>query len=461
MSTIDIRDYQLQGSDFISQRGKAYLTDDAGLGKTLTVLHALHRIRMFPVIITASTVGLYTWSGELQRWFNEPSMIYTGLPHERRKLWKQFCGSDLKFLITTYGMLDEIIDQSQYPRVLWRALVQDEVHRAGILNRNSLTYKKSYKFANTLPVYIPLTGTPVRHNPSDLWAPLHAISPRVFPSYWKFVNEHCVVTKVDFDTCIEPRPRDPLQFHKFVSQFMLRRRKEDVLKELPPKTRVPLLVKPSVAQKRIYNQLANDMIAHDATSGNLIITPNSVARITRFRQLLVCPRILGVDDEGAAITAVADAIEDLFCSGRPAVIFTPYREAVPFFESYLKRRLSPIAVFKIHGGLTAKDVNFVETSFQTMTNPRRVVICVIKSGTSFQLSKASDSFFVGYEWSAIENSQSEDRLHRLGQVNNVTCNYCVHPGTIDDEILLKLDVKTTAENWTLRPQDMLKGIKKI
>lgn len=447
-----MREYQRYSSDFIVNKRRVYLADEAGLGKTLSVLDAVVRLGAKRILVTAPKCALYTWGAEGEKWFSLRSIVYTGTVAVRKRLLETFINDcEITILVTTYAMLSEVMNI-----IKWDALIQDEVHRAGLFNRKSKTWAISAKASRLVATYVAVTGTPIRRDLTDLWPILHIINPIKFASFWNFVNDHCIVTTIGYDRQIEGRPKDVLKFKQLVSTYMVRHKKKDVLTELPSKQRNVVFCDLDPIQLRAYKSLIETMVYEEDNS--FIVTPTIIAMITRLRELLVCPRVLDINSDGVAIELVGDMLDDLFILERCAVIFTPYRRAVKHFRSYLMKRFKGIEVYEIHGQLSAQEISLAESRFQHSNNCRRVMICVIRSSTSFQLFKASDCFFIGYEWSAIDNSQAEDRLHRIGQQNNVICNYIVHNNTIDAEVALVLNRKQQAENWVLNSDQVLARI---
>lgn len=454
-----LRAYQVQDIEFLSQKGRAYLANEPGLGKTVEVLVALENLGAERVLVVGNKPSLGVWQDEASFWINSEALIYSGEPYLRRKILQDFLTRKVRFLVVNYSLVDEVV--RELPR--WEALVCDEIHKGGLLNRKTKTYK-TIKSIKSKYLFL-VTGTPIRQGPHDLWAPLHLIDPKQFSSYWKFVEEHCIVTKLGFRTTIEAQPKQPLELRKILREYMIHRRKRDVLVELPKKQRQPIKLELSKVQKRVYDKLACELMADTsempdvAEEDLLILAPNKATALLRLRQLLVTPKLLRLSDPGAGLEALPDLVDDQFSVGRSVAVCTPFRQAIPFIADALRKVTQNI--YTIHGKLTAEQVRAASKAFQQLKTTKKALIFTIKSGTSFDAYEASTIFFLGAEWSAIDNKQAEDRLDRLGQKQAVTCYYILYPGTVDDEILEKLNHKHLAENWVLRPKEVLDSFKKI
>lgn len=454
MGKLKLRKYQEEGASFLTHKRRALLADEMGLGKTITALTASTTLGDFPALIVAPKVALYVWQQELEDWYDLPSAIYSGTPSERAAEFAKFKEYGLPYMITNYAFAKEVIDLP----VKWRTIICDEIHMAGLLNRKSKTFKRMKSITRKSRNLFLVTGTPVRATAADLWAPLHLINPKRFSSYWRFVHTYCIVIQEIFGKSIERRPQDPVAFRRMLSNYMIRRYKKDVLEELPDKIRQVVNIDMTPKQARMCRELEEDLMT-EMGDGDVLVTPNTVSMILRQRQLLTTPKMFGDDEPGGALAALKQLAGDEFDAGNSIVVFTPFRQAIPYIKEVLDEHDAHI--YTVSGGMTARDINEqVRNGFQK-EKKRAALICVIKSGASFTAHKAPVAFFLGAEWSLTDNLQAEDRLHRLGQKDSVRIKYLLHRGALADELVKeRLNEKQRAVNWTLTPEDILGRIKK-
>lgn len=453
MQELHLRPYQEEGVDFIvnKRQGRAYNGDHPGLGKTVQALVSMLELWDYGyVLIVGTKVSLGTWQYEAKKWFDLPTTLYSGTPKQRKAIMQEFLKQPKGILITNFAMCEEI---QQYGQI-WQMVIADEIHKGGLLNHKTKTYKAFQKLKNRYLLL--MTGTPIRRGPQDVWAPFHLIDPKAFPAYWPFVNRHCIVIKEMFGSTIENRPSNPKAFNDLVFKYMIRRKKQDVLKDLPNKIRQPIYLQLEGEQLKAYEALSETMIL-DLPDDEILIAQNIATQILRLRQLLVTPRLLGFDYDGAALEALKEMVQDEFDLQQPVAICTPFRQAIPFIKESLKDITTNI--FEIHGQIkqSAKEVSL---QFQQCTNKNKIILYTIKSGMSWDAFEASTVIFIGYEWGAYDNLQAEDRLHRIGQQNTVHVKYLMFKGTVDELVMSKLDDKQMAENWIMRPQDVIKFLKK-
>ncbi|MNV49918.1 hypothetical protein D3C71_1418920 [compost metagenome] len=305
--------------------------------------------------------------------------------------------------------------------------------------------------AKSIPFRILLTGTPYRKGVIDFFGPLSIVDPAKFDSYWKFVNKWCIRIDSGFGKSIERNPSDVGAFRSMIRNYADILRKEDYLKELPGKIRQTVPVIMDKEQERVYKELSEELMA-ETDNGELILSPSILSLLIRLRQILVCPKVLGLDTYGAATETMLDMADDLVEERKPFVIFTPFRQAVPYIAQALHERHSGVRIYSITGGLTPKEFHEAWDGFQK-DNGCRVLICVIKSGASFQATAADTAFFLGYEYDFNLNEQAEDRLNRMGQKNLVNCYYLMSKGTIDDHAVKLLNDKVTGAEWILSNEE--------
>lgn len=444
------RNYQTEGTNYILEHnGRVILADEAGTGKTKTTLNAIVQIGEYPVLILSTKPGLGVWQKEILKWHNEESYIFSGTPQERATALEKFKRNP-KFLITNYAFVKTLC--STFGQRYFKFVAADEIHLPGLLNHKTDIYNNFQELTIRTPYLTMPTGTPMKKNPADLYAPLSLLYPKIFRGYWNFVKEWCETIKTEYNYEIEPLPKDIDAFRKMLHEnYLIRRLKQDVLKELPPKTRQPIPVYMEPAQEKLYNQLATSMwFEYGAT---FVAAPNQLAAVTRARQLLVTPQILGIPIIGGALRMLYEIATEEISLSRPIAIFTPFNEAIPFIKEQIKPLFGD-NIWELHGGLSAKKIQDIVDAFQECKSKTKAIICTIKSGVSQTITEAKTAIFLGYEWGPYDNSQAEDRLHRRGQLDNVRCLYLLHEDVSTENHMIDiLNRKQQASNFVLSPQE--------
>lgn len=476
------KDYQRDGIYKMHTWKRAYQADDMGLGKTLQTLTAIElnpEIKGLNIIVCPK-FALGVWATEIKKWFGKESLIFSGSPAQRKKLWETFLLGDYEYLITNFAMLPEIgslcgIEHKATPTPTWyagpttrraiKSLVVDEAHFSGIFNQKTKFYKAAHRVFKDAQLKYILTGTPMRQGCIDFYGPLSCLDPIRFNSYWKFVQKWCVVIDTPFGKSIERNPANIAAFRAMLAEYMIRRKKEEVLTELPGKQRQLLPVSLSKQQKRIYEELEEELLALIPETGELILTPTMMSKILRQRQVLASPQLLGGTDIGSGVTAIIEHSHLRLDEGVPVVVFTTFRSLIPILKDAFQKEYTnmsgreQIPVFTIQGGLAAEEFTRAWQAFQNSQGPR-VLLVVIKSGASFQATAADTAYFIAPEWDATLNVQAEDRLNRIGQTNFVNIFYVDYDTSVDRRIRELLNAKTeSAELIAGTDADYLRAIR--
>lgn len=449
MTDLQLWDYQKQDAAQIASQYGTINGSKPGTGKTAVALTAAALSNAKTVLIICPKLAFGVWEQEALKWKDWDSTIYTGTPKQRTDCWKAYLKktSYPRILITNIAQAKEVQDR----QVKWDFIIADEVHSIGLLNHKNQAFKVMCKFK--CQHILPMTGTPIRRDPSDLWTLLHLCDPDKFTTYWGFVNRYCIVMKDYFGQHIEGRPKDVRGFNQMLHPYFIRRSVDD---KLPGKYRQCIDIDLEGEHKVMYDQLQQEMILE--AGDQLTVTPNVMTQVLRLRQLLIAPQMFGAKQQGVILDTLCDMLVDQFLNGSAVTICTPFKVCIPYIEDAIYDRMNKehlaISVYKIHGGIKEK-ANDVAMQFQADKNLHKVLIYTIKSGTAFTAHTANTCFFVGYEWSAIDNLQAEDRIYRLGQLKPVMIYYLLAKGTVDQAVMDKLDSKQTAANWVLTPGEML------
>lgn len=439
------REYQRDGVVFLSKPRDhgVLLCDDPGLGKTNQALMALKYLRPDPesVLIIAPLIAHGTWIREAREWIGEDVAVLRPSTREVPAT---------RIVVTNP---EEVQHVAKLP-IDWDLIIVDEIHL--YRNRKTNRYKSLEPLTRKSLVW-GLTGSPIVNGAFDLWSQLHLIAPREFRSYWTFVDSY-LTTYVNSQGHPEVlgEVQDADRFKQMLKRYVLRRRKDAVLSDLPVKTRQPLYVTMSRDQQRAYKEIADDMVTQ-LTNGNYLLTPSILAQMTRLRQTLITPALYGGKHSSAAIDAVVESIGLDFDARLSAAVFTPFVSAIPFIKHALTEKLKSVDISVLQGATKADEREPIITRFQQLESHRKVLICGIDVATSFTATGASQGYFLGYDWTPTDNIQAEDRLHRYGQQNPVNIKYVVHPNTVDEHVLNILDQKVTWSELATNPLRFMEG----
>lgn len=442
---LTLREYQSSGVDFLVEHGRAILGDEMGLGKTCQAVLAAKKL-MRPnqkCLIVCPKPAIGVWEREIKVWTGDSCIKYAGTLPQRTKSWKQF--SSVDWCITNFAHLRDL------PKKSWRIIIIDEAHHLKNPKVGPfITLDKEY-YSKYLLL---LSGSPVKNGAQDLWTLLHLVDPIAFPKYWGFVMKYLVTLKDERlgYTEITGAVKHPLAFQQLLRKYMIRRLKKDHLKELPAKTRMQIPIQHSAKQRKLYDTLADEMML-ELPNGNLLLTPNTMTKILRLRQLNVSPKLLGFPEKGTMIDAFLEDMEDEFHVG-PILVFTPFAKLLPGLRDILAEKGVASAI--IQGGMAESKITAIVTAFQNGTHKRQALLCSVLSGQSWTATRASVAYFLGYDWVPANCHQAEDRIHRFGQTRGVRIKYFTCEDTVDEHVLSVLSQKTTWATLALEPTKLLR-----
>ncbi|MBW3088520.1 SNF2 helicase associated domain-containing protein [Bifidobacterium sp. 82T24] len=472
-----LRPYQVEGFRWLNaicDKGfGGILADEMGLGKTVQLLSLLVSRRgefrkVGPNLIVCPASLVYNWAAECAKFAPELTVeVVAGTKAERRRILEAARGgagdvdagvvvgtagdgttdgTDPRaavpdVLITSYDLLRR--DIADYDGIACCCMVLDEAQYV----KNHAT--KSSKAVRSVAARhrFALTGTPIENRLAELWSIFDFLMPGMFGSYAHF-RERFEMPILSGDEQAQAR------LQAFVGPFILRRRKADVLKDLPEKIENVITVRLEGEQRRLYAALEQRLRAtlnkqkdKDFNTGKIQV----LAQLTRLRQACCDPRLLyanyggDLPESGAGASgkrvkapksAKLDAIEELVLScrdaGRKMLIFSQFTSYLDLIAERLRR--DDIAYDVITGSTPKKRRLELVDAFNADDTP--VFLISLKAGnTGLNLTGACVVVHADPWWNAAAQDQATDRAHRIGQTQDVNVYQIVAKDTIEERIL--------------------------
>lgn len=412
--------FQEEGVQFLLDHdGKAILGDDMGLGKTIQAICYVQAAQKFPTIIVCPSSLKGNWENEIRKWVPKATIeILYG-----KKSSKIVKGK--KFYIINYDVIQhwyqEIIDLKPEQMIL------DECHY--IKNSRALRTKAIKMIAKHIPNILPISGTPVINRPIELYNTINLIHPNLFPNMMQYAKKYCNAHHTGFGWDFSGASNLE-ELYSIVSNFMIRRTKNEVLTELPEKRRsfIPMELSNQKEYTRArYNFLSWIRETKGEKAMKRAENAQTLAQIGQLRQLAV---------KGALQNSL-QWIEDFLCSDEKLVVFAIHSEII----DAIMEKFNGICV-KIDGSIPSSKRQAIVEEFQTNKNIRLFVGNINAAGVGLTLTAASNIAFLELPWSPGELVQAEDRCHRIGQKNAVTINYLIPKDTIEETLAEIMHHKT-------------------
>ena len=435
-----LRPYQQTGLDWLDALGRAglggLLADDMGLGKTIQTLAHLAVLKAEgalerPVLIVSPTSVLPNWQAEATRFAPDLSLLvlHGAKRHGRHA---EITGHDV--VLTSYPLL--IRDRQALAAERFTLVVFDEAHNL----KNPRTVLHQAAKALDADRKIALTGTPVENRLADAWALFDLLVPGLLGDRRGFQRNYSGPVEGHGDLVAKAHLARKLK------PFLLRRTKEAVATELPPKLVLPLMITPAPAQMALHESqrlLMQERVRDEIARVGLMRARIAVlTALTRLRQICCDPRLIDKDETRPAPSAKLDRLlellEEMIPEGRRIILFSQFTSMLDLIKPELDAR--GVAWVEITG--KTKDRITPVARFQSSAVP--VILISLKAGgTGLNLTAADTVILYDPWWNPAIEAQAIDRAHRIGQTEPVFVYRMVAAGTIEEKILLLQQRKST------------------
>ncbi len=420
-----LRRYQKEAFKWLSVLSKYHmggiLADDMGLGKTLEVITAIKADdSLIPSLIVCPKSLLFNWYSEFEKFDGETEvkMIYGNQDVRKNKISKINPKSKIVY-ITAYDSLRNDIDL--YNDINFNYLILDEAQNIkNVTALKSVAVKSidaSHRFA--------LTGTPIENNIIDLWS----IFDFVMPGYLQDLNifKTRYLNNESFNEIIR----------KKVAPFILRRTKEEVLQDLPPKFERIVSCDMNNFQRKIYDAHIND--AKTKLDEGLSI--EILAYLTRLRQICVDPKLFIDEYEHSSgkIEYLKEMIPEYIQEGHRILIFSSFVTGLNIVSELLKEL--NIRYLMLTGDTKIEQRKMDTDEFNKNEDIKVYLISLKAGGTGLNLVGADTVIHLDPWWNVSAENQATDRAHRIGQTRNVEVIKLVASESIEERVIELQNIK--------------------
>jgi SWI/SNF-related matrix-associated actin-dependent regulator 1 of chromatin subfamily A len=402
-----------------AKRGRALIADDMGLGKTVQALAWLQlHPELRPALIVVPASLKLNWLKEAHSCMPNPQAeVISGT--------KTYPVRG-KIVIINYDILSNWVDYFS-KKLSFKVLVMDEIH--SVKNSTSKRTKAVKKIAKGIPHILGLSGTPIVNRPVEMYNALTLIDSTVIPSYKEYTRRYCGAKYNGFGWDYSGATNTVELNKRLTDTIMLRRKKVDVLKDLPDKLKafVPI----EIDNREEYEIAEEDFIQFlENTKGKEIAVKASgaaaLAEIEGLKQLSLHGKL------GSCI----EWIEEFLQTDQKLVVFAIHKYAI----DALMNKFKSVAV-KVDGTVSMVERNTSVEEFQNNPKVRLFIGNIQAAGVGLTLTTASNVAFIEFPWTPSALMQAEDRCHRIGQKDSVTIHYLMAVDTIEEKIANLLDRK--------------------
>ena len=425
-----LRPYQKEGFEWLKTLEQygfcGILADDMGLGKTLQIIAVLldRPAGSPPSLVVCPASLVYNWEHEFARFAPDlDTLVITGNAEERQVLLQQ-AGSK-QVWITSYELLRR--EEGAYQAIDFDYMILDEAqYIKNHTTRNAKTVKE-IRAAHR----VALTGTPIENRLSELWSIFDFLMPGFLHPYSVFRKEY------EIPIVKEQDERKLARFKRMTRPFILRRLKEDVLKDLPPKTEEQVMTVLSGRQKQLYQACVLQL--RERLSGQTAEEYNKnqiqiLSELTRLRRLCCDPRLCleGYTEESAKLDTCMELVQSSVEAGHKLLLFSQFTGMLSLIEARLHS--AQIGFYKLTGSTPKEERQRLVDCFQQDETP--VFLISLKAGgTGLNLTAADIVIHYDPWWNVAAQNQATDRIHRIGQQHPVTVYKLIAKGTIEEQIV--------------------------
>jgi superfamily II DNA or RNA helicase len=424
-----LRPYQIQGAEWLLARARnglgALLADEMGLGKTVQTLATIEALPGTTLVVCPSSL-VWNWKREAQHFLPDLSVLCLDGP-DREKRFAAIPAHRL--VITSYALLRRDIER--YKAMTFAAVVLDEAQH--IKNPDSQNAKAAC--ALTAQSRFILTGTPVENSLRDLWSLFEFLLPGYLGSRQDFKDR--------YETPLLNGERGAIwqRLSRRLEPYLMRRRKQEILAELPDKIEQVIEVELSLEQKTAYTQLQQAARAQidelsDRSSGAARM--RVLTALLRLRQACCDLRLLGAQDASSSkLNALLELVGETIDGGHRALIFSQFTAMLDIIAGALEE--AGISFCRLDG--STRNRKEVVDRFQNDERIPLFLISLKAGGVGLNLTAADTVIHFDPWWNPAVEAQATDRAHRIGQQRIVTSIKLIARDTVEERVLRMQETK--------------------
>lgn len=409
--------YQLEGIAFLMPRHSALLADEMGLGKTMQAVLSIRLLfqagLVQRVLLVCPKPLVFNWSRELKMWANDlPFEVVGGDTQARRATWLV---SNCPLKLVNYEVLTRDADMLQEEAAHFDLVVLDEAQR--IKNRESKTAQvvRSIKRSRSWAI----TGTPIENRPEDL------------VNIFAFVDPGRIPPET-------PAKRLP----QLTGDCILRRTKEDVQSDMPPKIVRDMCIELSPAQREAYDLAETEGIVRLNSLGETVTVQHVFQLVMRLKQICNFDPFTGAS---AKLEQLLADMEEVAENGRKAIIFSQWVEPL----EVLAKALEQYGPLQFHGKIPGVDRPRILDQFKADPTKHVILMSYGTGSVGLNLQFTNYVFLFDRWWNPAIEDQAINRAHRIGQKYPVTVTRFVTENTIEKRIAEVLERKRQLFNELL------------
>ncbi len=424
-----LRPYQQEGYEWLGflyeHRFGACLADDMGLGKTVQAITLLAGLAEgsiasvaaagTPHLIVVPPSLLFNWENELARF----SPLLKVITYSGTKRSLEF--GDAAIVLTSYGILQR--DSDKLAEIPFHVIIFDEAQQVKNLQAATTTAARRLNGKFTLA----LTGTPMENHLGEYYSIMDLSLPGLLGSYEEFRKKIDMKGFGGIDTLI-----------RRTKPFVLRRTKQMIADELPPRMESDLYLELTPRQRALYQKTVEEVrgTIEEAYRAKATGQARMIAltAILRLRQICLCPSLfIKGKVDSPKLEALGDQLLELRDEGHSALVFSQFTGFLDIIQEGLKKR--GLECLRLDGSTPVPKRKDIVRSFQESESPRVFLISLKAGGKGLNLTRATYVYHMDPWWNPAVENQASDRAHRIGQTAQVTVTRLLMRHTVEEKMM--------------------------
>lgn len=386
---IQLRDYQKVGRDFLIEKRRAFLTDDAGLGKTLQAAEAAVE---FPALVSAPAYLTDQWYNFLKNQYPDKKVVIATGATMHRFERQQKLKKKADWYVVNHQMFRGWFE---FPDC--RTVIFDECHH--LRNRTALQSRGAAKYASDMDRYVyMLSASPMWKDTDDIWMQLHILQPQIFTSYRDFVDYFMLVD----DTAYGPKVlglkrQTKRELESMLSVLMLGRSYKDVGRQLPPTIETEIAVEFPKPIRDKYEELRRKYRIQLEEDETLILS--NYLQVMRLLRLFTNFK----DKQEAAINRIEDV-------DKPTLVYTWYKDTASDISKLMQQRFGKDNVYCLTGDIPPQERH--RLAHEAQRKGKHIVATLSALGEGINLYHYRHVLFYEEDWPPGRNYQALRRVLR-------------------------------------------------
>jgi SNF2 family DNA or RNA helicase len=467
---VDFYPHQTEGVRKLSKVRSFLLADEMGLGKSLQAITVFAidvqtgKAKRCIVVCPATLKG--NWAEELEKFTSFRVMVLDGTPEKRAKqltLFREAIDTIEPYhvLIVNYEQVAAHLED--FNALEFDMAIYDEAHTI----KNHKAKRTKAVLALETQRSAMLTGSPMLNHVHELWTLLHKVNPLAFPNYYVFVHRYVVFG--GYKGKVPVGIKNEAELIERLQSIMVRRLKSEVL-NLPEKHFIQVKVDLTPAQRRVYNEVRNDLRLTLPNDPTPIEIENALHKFTVLKQAAATTACFdGMEDSSGKLDAAIAKWLELYDSGYKTIWFTQFRPVLRCIEERMAAATGKGTEFAqanpyfLHGDVPMGKRQDVVKDWRESANPDPIVCMLQVAGVGLNMTAARHVLMVDKLFVPKLNEQAVDRAHRIGadETLPVTILEFIARGTVEARIETILKWKSSLFGAVVDQEDFKKKLLRL